>query len=276
MTNNDNDLNEFQDDELFDEPVKKFNSISIIIIILAITALALTSWYIYDSYKEKSDNEMLLITAEEENIKVQPIEPGGMVVDNMDKSVYDAISGEKSQKSLEPKIEVLLQPSEEPIDKSTILAEESVIEEDDLVEIPPKKTINNEIVSEEETKIPSKEIANKNIITPPAESKDIYIKPVSKKTTVKPKFAKQIDNNFYKVQLASFKSINDAEQEWKNLLRKNSSLLKDYKHYIVSKDITGKGLFYRLQVGPFKDKKAAKEACEEFKNKGMSCLIAQP
>ncbi len=275
MTNNDNDLNEFQDDELFDEPVKKFNSISIIIIILAITALAFTSWYIYDSYKEKSDNEMLLITAEEENIKVQPIEPGGMVVDNMDKSVYDAISGEKNHKSLEPKVEVLLQPSEEPIDKSTILAEESVIEEEDLVEIPPKKTINNEIASEEETKAPSK-IANKNIIAPPAESKDIYIKPVSKKTTVKPKFAKQIDNNFYKVQLASFKSINDAEQEWKNLLRKNSSLLKDYKHYIVSKDITGKGLFYRLQVGPFKHKKSAKEACEEFKNKGMSCLIAQP
>jgi cell division septation protein DedD len=281
MTNIDNDSNEFQDDELFDEPVKKFSSVTVIIIALAITALAATSWYIYDSYKEKSDNEMLLITAEEENIKVQPIEPGGMIVDNMDKSVYDAISGENNQKSLEPKVEVLLQPSEEPIDKSTILAEESVIEEDDLVEIPPKKTHKKElIVKEEEIKTPTKVIVDKSptekTIVRSSESDDVYIKPVSKKTTAKPKFAKQTDNNFYKVQLASFKSSSDAEQEWNNLLRKYSSLLKDYKHYIVSKDITGKGLFYRLQVGPFKDKKSAKEACEEFKSKGMSCLIAQP
>ena len=263
MTNN-NDSDDYLDDELFDEPTKKFSSFTIIAIILTIITLTGISWYMYDSYKEKSDNEMLLITAEEENIKVQPIEPGGMIVDNMDKTVYNAIDDEKGPEFIESKVEVLLQPSEEPIDKSTI----AIIEEDDLVEIPPKKTAKKAVAKAEIKTSPKK--------TNITEAEDDYIKPISKKTSVKPKFANKNSNKFYKVQLASFKSSSDAEKGWNNLLRKYSPLLKNYKHYVVSKDITGKGLFYRLQVGPFKDKKSAIKACEEFKNNGMSCLTVNP
>jgi cell division septation protein DedD len=268
-----NESDDYIDDELFDDPPKKHSSFTLITILLAIIALSSAGWYIYDSYQEKNDNEMLLITAEQEEIKVQPIDPGGMIVDNMDKSVYNSITAEKNSYTDEPQVEILLQPSEEPIDKSTLasIKEEDGEDDDDLVEIPPKKTIKEETSSITETVEIAKTKQEKTLKTD-----NKYLKPVPKKSTTSPRFVNKLDSNIYKVQLASFKSSSDAEKGWNNLLKKYPSLLNNYKHYIVSKEITGRGLFYRLQIGPFKEKKDATKACENFKNNGMSCLTVNP
>jgi cell division septation protein DedD len=259
--NNQDDSDDFLNDDLFDEPVKKHSVGTLIVTCLAVVGLIGASWYIYDSYKEKNDNEMLLITAEQEEIKIQPLDPGGMVVENMDKSVYDSI--EKKIDHSETKVEVLLQPSEEPIDKKEELVEVIPTNEaQKTVQIIEKKT--NKAAADIETSTEEKWTKEEE-----------YIKPVATKSVAKPKFASK-NERFYKIQLASFKSSSDAEKEWKNLSRKHSSLLKGYKHYVVSKDIAGKGLFYRLQVGPFKNADEARNACTQFKDAGVNCLIVKP
>ncbi len=266
--NKQNDLDDLlNDDLLFDEP-QKFGFSTLIAIFVAIVALSGASWYIYDSYKEKNDNEMLLITAEAEDIKVQPLDPGGMVVDNMDKSVYDSIG--KESKHTETKVEVLLQPTEEPIDKKELIAREEAV----VPVATEKPEVDNESTKQQKDELKAA-VISKNQKEPEWTEEEEYIKPVAVKTPKKPKFANK-DKKFYKVQLASFKSSKDAEKEWKNLSRKYSSILKEYKHYIVSKDIAGRGLFYRLQVGPFDNADDANNTCKELKEAGTNCLIVKP
>lgn len=304
-------------DDLFDE--KKYSIGALIAVFLAVVGLIGACWYIYDSYKEKNENEMLLITAEQEDIKIQPLDPGGMVVDNMDKSVYDAI---ERKHQTESKVEVLLQPSEEPIDKKEIAIKEEATpviptapavipvvpsQEEEIVALPVPVIKPEEAEQHAEVGVKAAEINQEEVIQQhpaqstesleaiklpqeppvvqlpqdPAKAKEEwteeeeYIKPVAKKTPVKPKFANK-NENVYKVQLASFKSNSDAEKEWKMLSRRHAALLKGYKHYIISKDIAGKGIFHRLQVGPFNSAEEAKNTCKQFKDVGMNCLIVKP
>ena len=256
-----NELEDFLDEDLFDEPTKKYSPITIAAIVFAFIALAGSAWYIYDSYKETTDDEMLLITADDDNdeIKVAPLDPGGMVVDNMDKSVYEQIEDNKRQ---ETKTEIILLPSEEPIDKSVLIEAQ---EQEDLIEkaiIATELTISNKAINK------PKEVSKliKEISTPPkAKSTKKIVKKANNKT-----------KKFYKVQIASLQSKSEAETEWNSIKHKFKAKFNGYSRYIVTKEIPGKGTFYRLQVGPFANGVEAHTACKEFKNVGSNCFIIKP
>lgn len=259
-------MNKFDDhdDDLFDEPTSKATTFTKLMIAVVAFLFIGGGVYLYNSYKERRDSEMLLITVEPEEIKVQPIEPGGMVVENMDKSVYEAI--EKKPHS-ENKVEVILQPTEEPIDKKEI--EKAAAHDDEESE---KQTEQKAIVAV----APSVAIKTKQAKKEADwDFEEEYIKPVAKESTIKPKFVEQ-ETKSYKVQLAAFKSSKEAETQWNFLLKKHSNIFKAYDHFVVSKNIPGKGIFYRLQVGPFKNMNDAKDACKTFKDLGINCFAVKP
>lgn len=311
--------NEIIDEELFEEQTKNYSIVTLSIIILVSIGLMIGAWYIYKSYQTKNYDEVIVVSADDDEIKTQPADPGGMVVKNMDKDIYDNI--DKHNKKTD-KAEVLLPPAEEPIDKKDLFladmspavkkldqAAEVIKEESVDVIAPAQETTTTEAAYEEklpeetvpdvthgkpEVVISSSEVNSEkptetiNVpVIKPADPKKVeakvmpkkteeYIKPVTKKESKKKlEFVSKSDNS-YKVQIASFKSVSDAEKSWKSMSKKYSNVLKGYKHYIVSKDIPGKGIFQRLQVGPFKDKELAQKACADFKDAGMNCFVINP
>ena len=266
-----NRFNHLADNSL--KPNQGYKLITLIIVFLVATALTGAAWYSYNSYKDKPEGEILVISADTDEIKVKPLNPGGMVVNNMDKSVYDTIDG--NYKDDESKAERLLPPAEEPINKNTIIIAEQpplVIEENsDNVVIIEEPVINNPAPLAADL-LPSVAVSADD---PKLEEE--YITAVASKDNLKKKasFNKK-DEKFYKVQIASFKSLNDAKKEWENLSKRFPKLIAIYSHYIVSKNIEGKGIFHRLQIGPFENENEANRACSKLKDSGVNCFLIKP
>ncbi len=280
MKDNNEQQNEVTDEELFEEQTKSYSLITLAIIILSSIGLMVGAWYIYKSYQTKNYDEVVVVSADQDEIKAQPIDPGGMVVDNMDKDVYDTI--DKNHKPSD-KAEILLPPAEEPINKKDLLLADmspavKKLEELPVIDKAPPVTAPSPSVEKPKPAViaPPAEPLKSIVIIKAPEKTEEYIKPVTKKESKnKPQFDKKMDK-FYKVQIASFKSVSEAEREWKNMSRKFSKLLDGLQYYIVSKDIEGKGIFQRLQVGPFENEDSAKKACSNFKDAGMNCFIIKP
>jgi cell division protein FtsN len=287
---NEQQQNEAIDQDLLETQGGGHGFVTLILIVLVIFVLAGGGWYLYKTYRNKNYDEVVVVAADKDEIKAQPLDPGGMVVDNMDKDIYNTI--DKNYKEKE-KLEVLLPPAEEPVDKKELLIAQMSPPVKEMDEKPVEKPHPVPVVFtplEMEIARQVTEKPKKHVVAPPAVQEEVkidapvhvakdseeFIKPVTVKTAkAKPGIVKKKDK-FYKVQIASFKSTSDAEKEWKILSKKHPSLLGEYQRFIVSKDIEGKGLFYRLQVGPFDMENDAKKACSQFKNVGMNCFIIKP
>ncbi|WP_120496481.1 SPOR domain-containing protein [Kiloniella sp. EL199] len=77
----------------------------------------------------------------------------------------------------------------------------------------------------------------------------------------------------YVLQLASLKSKDGAMTEWKNMQRKLSDLLGSKQPIIEKASISGVGVRYRLQTGPFDNKQAASDFCSKLKAAKRDCLV---
>lgn len=298
MKENENNINvesdQYQnnviDDSLLDEQPKGNGIIKFFIFLIIVSVCGALGWYFYKSYNKKNYNEVVIVSADQDEIKAEPTDPGGMIVNNMDKDVYDTL--DSNQKKI-AKAEVLLPPSEEPINKKELLLSEMALDikkpEEDLnksdeqmpveeklpvpvapVVVEPVVENASPVVIETKTVDPIKQ---PEVIV--AQQPEQYIQPITKKEVkTKPNFTKKSDK-FFKVQIASFKSVIEAEREWKNMLKKYK-ILNGFDYYIVSKEIEGKGIFYRLQVGSFEKDSEAKKTCRQFKDLGINCFVIKP
>ncbi|WP_303981347.1 SPOR domain-containing protein [Dongia mobilis] len=90
-----------------------------------------------------------------------------------------------------------------------------------------------------------------------------------------PAAAPAIDGG-YRLQLASVPNEGDVEGEWKRLKRRIGAPLDNLDLHVERADLGTKGIFYRLQAGPFADRSAAAATCEDIKAAGGDCLIVGP
>ena len=99
---------------------------SLVIGFLAVAGFIALAWYAYKSSTEPMVAEDLeVITAGDDPVKVAPEEPGGWQFPHQEKSVYNVVSGEKD----EPKVEQILPKDEEPIQRPTADTESWVSDE---------------------------------------------------------------------------------------------------------------------------------------------------
>ncbi len=89
-----------------------------------------------------------------------------------------------------------------------------------------------------------------------------------------PRAAASSSSSQYVVQVAARKSQTDALAAFADLQQKYPSLLNNYRPIIERADLGSKGVWYRLRVGPLKQKTSAANLCQKLKSAGMSsCLV---
>ena len=80
----------------------------------------------------------------------------------------------------------------------------------------------------------------------------------------------------YTVQIASYRSEQEASAGWQTLTSEQAALLGKLPHAVAKADLGAeKGVFYRLQAGAFSDRNEAKALCSDLKNHSIDCMVVE-
>lgn len=247
-------------------------------------------------YKDKIENinNIPLIKSKSKTIKVLPEDTGGLIVDNLNISVYDVIDN-KDNKDVNPVINKIKQNVEVPNKISNNILNEQEMLANKINEIQNDSEIlinkDEEILqNNQKNKIIVEEIKN-NIENKEENKPNIKINKENnkRKTNIEEleklgnkSLIKNLKNNKdikpgIKVQLLALKSKNSVIEYWNKLSNKYEQLFKDKNYYIESVNLNDARIIYRLQIGMFKNEELANSFCEEYiklTNKSkIDCII---
>lgn len=79
----------------------------------------------------------------------------------------------------------------------------------------------------------------------------------------------------YRVQLASMGSSAMAQRHWELLRAKNAELLGDMTLTVEEANLGARGIFYRIQIGPFPNQATAEDMCQLLKVRRLNCLVVR-
>ena len=240
--------------------------------LVTVSALGGLGWLAYERITALDPAAPPLIRADDGPIKIRPKDPGGMAVPDQDKLIYQTLNGGL----VEETVERLLPPPEEPL--------------------PPPEPPEPEIVEQAPADPPAAR-ASAMPSLPPAEI-DVQAeatataapaRPEAKHPPAPPESAEvaatatampappPADSGPYMVQLASFRSIDDADKAWRRAVKKNGDLLSAHSARVVRADLgADRGIYYRLRVGPFAKGEDARSLCAKLKARNADCIVVQP
>jgi len=66
-----------------------------------------------------------------------------------------------------------------------------------------------------------------------------------------------------------------ARAEWSKLKKDNADLLGSLKANAVKTNLGERGIFYRIEAGPFPDTAAAERLCGEMKQRNLGCILVR-
>ncbi len=223
-------------------------------------------WYAYNlGLRNGSESVAPVIQADTDPIKVQPADPGGLEVPNQDVAVYEAIEGETGVERYVPP--VLAGEGENGRGEETGNGEEQA-----AVKAPPAKP--------EEPAAGASAPAQDEPAEPMSEPEQVAATPSAEETPAeskpgKPPTTAELIGPF-RVQLAAFRTPEEATQTWLRLQEGNKDLLGDLDLVIEKVDLgEEKGIFYRLQAAPLKSRDAAEGLCGKLQARDVSCIVIE-
>lgn len=78
-----------------------------------------------------------------------------------------------------------------------------------------------------------------------------------------------------RVQLGSFESISNLQQNWKTIKNKYNKYLKGLDYNIEKIDMGVQGIFYRLQAGSISNEAKAEKLCDVLSRRGQPCFVVR-
>lgn len=229
-------------------------------------------WYAYNlGLRNGSESVAPIIQAGDGPIKEAPDDPGGLDVPNQDMDVYDTIEGEggieryvpppppqQAEGSAEQATpDQADKPAEEASPESAEPAVEAEAEPEAEVEPGSEAPPAEEEDAPQVASVPPTEEADPMIIEEPSPTTAELIGP-------------------YRIQLAAFRSPEEATQTWLKLQKSHNDLLGPFDLVIQKIDLgEPKGVFYRLQAAPLKSREAAESLCGDLVDRQVSCIVVK-
>ncbi len=283
------------------------NSRSLFIGALAGLAMAaVVGWFVLaPQYRNNNEENIPVIRRPQEEIKIQPADPGNIDISNQEKTVYDIIE-RKPENAEEANV---LPPAEQPdaaaiealIGEVAVQEQNPVAEEEPTIKVEslvaPVKEMVPPIAEKAETALPlapaSAPVNAEKTETAPEKTKQeetVSVPKPEKAENAKPAVAKPaiaekekmaaktasapIAKGAWQVQLMSSPNRKAVEKSWKTMVSKYD-LLSSLPYEISSADLGVKGTYYRLKAGNFATRKEAADLCNKLKAAGGSCFIAR-
>ncbi len=78
-----------------------------------------------------------------------------------------------------------------------------------------------------------------------------------------------------RIQLASVRDAADAQREWARVVRQYPDLLGSLTPQFVPADLGDRGIFVRVQAGPFASPEAARATCDALRARGAGCNVVR-
>ncbi len=256
-----NKLDEHDAEFIFKKPLSKIKLLSALIVIFISTVYG---WYYYE-YNYLTRQPIPLLEADAEPTRIKSVKPGGALVANTDKLVYDSLKNSKHDGSIS-----LLPEPEEPVALQPKDSESSNDKIDDIIgnilsesENPPK----TEIIKTEEAQL-SEPIADTSGVKT---LKIVQVQETSSKTQKKAIVAKEKPS--YRIQLVSVRTEEAANKEWNRLKKLHSKYLASLPYIVQKVNIENKGTFYRLMAGKFDTFGQAKSVCKKLMSLQQNCVV---
>lgn len=228
-------------------------------------------------FAQMDEGEIVVISPTPIPVKVLPENPGGLSIPDRDKVVYERSDVTEPAPVVEnlfpePEQPVLPEAVIEPETKDEIpLIIENIVSTEENLDMPDEDAVS---VEAEAVVEPSKEIQQPEEIVEPKTEEKIPEQPAVKKAETKKEIKKEAPKGgvIWRAQLLSSASKAKVESTWKQISKKQASLLSDMPYQIVSATIPGKGTFWRLQVGEFSSQEVAQNLCAKLKKKKQDCI----
>lgn len=106
-----------------------------------------------------------------------------------------------------------------------------------------------------------------------APPKPVAVKKAAPKQVARAKPAN--DRLLYFVQVASLRDSQAAKREWRRIRDSNRAALGAENVYYEKANIKGRGVFYRILVGPVRDRETAVVLCSLLKRNGQTCVTTR-
>jgi cell division protein FtsN len=230
----------------------------------------LTIW----SYQlgQRDASAVPVIRAALDPAKVQPDDPGGAVVAHQDITSFTASDGANAS----PELNLAAppeRPAEEDVEMGRLQEPYQATDEtsgqstgetvaDDSAKIEPLATDATEQAPSVSPVAPTRpgDLKQRMADARNAESEDARLASLAAASAVQ-------------IQLGAFPDRNMTKSEWAQIYKANEDILSG-RALVVQSTISGGRRFFRLRVGPFKDKVEAKNVCRALQARGQDCLVA--
>jgi SPOR domain len=223
-------------------------------------------WFAYDRLIAGGGRgDPPLIKAESGPIKVAPADPGGVAIPNQDKQVYDRVKGGDATDRAADR---LLPPPE----RSSPLPLPPPPMGTAMTNLPPPPAAP--AASDAMKKAAD---ATKLAAVPPSTAQPPAARPV---TTTPPNVStaaiRPPSSNAprtIRIQLASFRDTISAIAAWRLMEKQHPGVLAGLTPTYEQVDLPGKGVYHRVQAGPFPDNASAEAACGKLRAAKQDCIV---
>ena len=239
-----------------------------LILLLALGVVLIFTGVVWNTYRQgvrPSEGGLPVIAANDAPYKRSPDERGGVEVGGQDKAYYDSMDGlgdpamqkaaARNPIDIRRRDQVLAGgPSQSDSEAASnelppiTYAEDAAPSQDEPIQIanmrPIPERVAPEIVDVEEESMPALPVTSR--------------------------FAA---SGAYQVQLSALRSRDAAQSAWAGFQRTAPDLFMGANLDIQRADLGAKGVFYRLRVGSFPDREAAKGFCADVKAAGKDCMV---
>ena len=253
------------------ESKSRLGRITLLLFLLAVALLGLVVLRAYQARTtEVAVHEVPVLQADTSPTRERPDDPGGLRVPNADAAVFQTLEGGPA----EPVVERLLPPPESPMPKPLSI----VASEAPLPLTPPVPATS----AGSDSAAPSSNLVSDAApdASAPLSSPNDPDRPVepAMDLALGPQMPALADpQTGYRVQLGAFRQPGEAEKGWSGALAAAPDLLGPVSHFVIQTDLgADKGVFHRLQAGPFPSRDSAESLCNQLKAKSVDCYVVSP
>lgn len=252
--------------------------------LVTLLAFATGMWFAYGQGVRKGlELTPPLVRADTGPTKVVPVDPGGMVVPNQDKQVFDAVAAQPA-----PRVERLLPAAEQPMAAPQPVAATPevlpLVTATPAVSPVPVPAPPAPVPVADATPVPPREavpVPRPLVLTPPPVPTGATAPTVAANTPAPvvlrppPAPAAALPSGTYRIQLGAYGDSKAALDGWDKIRKRTPDLLQDLQPTVVIAEVNGRTV-QRLQAGPVATAAAASQLCADLKAKGTDCLVVKP